>query len=108
MSLGEMKDLARRKYEDYKQSDIDKSLAIFPAFTDFRVTVERQEVEGNTITSHWRMHAIHTGEFLGIPPTGKVVTLYGSTSDFVKDGRVIEYASTMDFEGFLQYLKRVL
>jgi hypothetical protein len=42
MSLEEMRALARRKYEDYKQSDIEKALAIFPAFTDLKVTVESQ------------------------------------------------------------------
>ena len=108
MSLEEMKDLARRKYEDYKQSDIDKSLAIFPAFTDFKVTVEGQAIEGNMVTSHWRMHGFHTGEFLGIPPTGKEVTLCGTTMDLVTNGKLIEYSSTMDFEGFLQQMKRIL
>jgi predicted ester cyclase len=108
MSTEEMKALARCKYESYKQSDIDKSLAIFPAFTDFKVTVEDQVAEGNLITSHWRMRAIHTGEFLGIAPTGKAVMLAGTTIDLVKDGKVIEYHSTIDFEGFLLQLKSML
>src|SRR5688500_448796 len=108
LSSEEMKALARCKYENYKQSDIDKSLAIFPAFTDFKVTVENQIAEGDLITSHWRMRAIHTGEFLGIAPTGKEVSLAGTTVDLVKDGKVIEYHSTIDFEGFLLRLKSML
>ena len=103
-----MKHLARCKYENYRQSDIDKSLALFPAFTDFKVTVEDQTAEGNLITSHWRMQAVHTGEFLGIPPTGKKVTLAGTTVDVIRDGKVIEYTSTIDFEGFLSRLKSML
>ena len=42
MSIEEMKGLTRRKYETYRQCDIDKSLAIFPAFSDFKVVVEEQ------------------------------------------------------------------
>ena len=108
MSLEEMKDLTRHKYEDYKQSDIDKSLAIFPAFTDFKVIVESQSVEGNMVTSHWRMRGTHTGEFLGVPPSGKQVTLTGTTVDIVKDGKIIEFSSTMDFERFLLLLRSIL
>lgn len=108
MSTEQMKDLARCKYENYRQSDIDKSLAIFPAFKDFKITVESQTAEGNLITSHWRMRAIHTGEFLGKSPTGKEVTLGGTTVDLIKDGKVIECSSTIDFEGFLQQLKSML
>ena len=108
MSIEEMKGLTRRKYETYRQCDIDKSLAIFPAFSDFKVVVEEQVADGDTITSHWRMHAVHTGEFFGIPPTGKEVTMHGATVDMVKEGKVIELTSTIDFEAFLVRLKAML
>jgi predicted ester cyclase len=108
MSSDQLKALARQKYQSFRQSDIDKSLSVFPAFSDFKITVEMQVAEGNKVASYWKMTGVHTGEYLGIPPTGKKATLFGIGIDEDQDGRISEVCNIYDFESFLQRLKAPL
>ncbi len=103
--MEEYKALARRKYEHYRQSDIDKSLTLYPAFSDFQVIVEKQIAEGNEVASYWVMRGKHTGEYLGIPPSGREVMLSGMAIDRIEEGKIKQICSVMDFEEFLQRLK---
>ena len=40
------------------------------AFPDTEFTVEEVQSEGSSVVVHWRSTGTHTGEFLGIAPTG--------------------------------------
>jgi len=44
------------------------------AFTDFQHEIEGQVVEGDKVATRMTAHGKHTGEFLGVPATGKDVT----------------------------------
>ena len=101
MSIQEAKLLAKQKYEHFKQSDIDKSLALCPAFTDFKITVEKQIAEGSQVASYWVMRGKHTGEYFGIPPSGRDVMLCGMAIDEVVNGKLAPVCSVMDFQEFL-------
>ena len=46
----------------------------------------------------------HRGEFLGIPPTGKPVKVWGVLMDVVRDGSLRESRIIMDTLGLLQQL----
>src|SRR5437762_2977254 len=41
------------------------------AFSDFQHTIEDQIVEGDKVVTRLTASGVHTGDFLGIPPTGK-------------------------------------
>jgi predicted ester cyclase len=41
------------------------------AFTDKRTTIERIVAEGDLVVTHSRTEATHTGEYLGVAPSGK-------------------------------------
>jgi predicted ester cyclase len=43
------------------------------AFPDGRVTVEDQIAEGDKVVSRWTATGTHTGDLMGIPPTGNRV-----------------------------------
>lgn len=45
------------------------------AFSDMRVTILDLVAEGDKVAKHWTFSGTHKGEFGGIPPTGKQVTL---------------------------------
>lgn len=48
------------------------------------------ELPDGTVFVHWEMTATHTGEFLGIPATGKPVALKGMDIFRIVDGKVAE------------------
>ncbi len=48
------------------------------AFSDNRWTVESEIEEGDFLVVRWTMTRRHSGEFMGIPPTGKEVTWTGT------------------------------
>lgn len=67
--------------------------AIYSAFPDYRVNIERIIAEDHRVAVIATYAGTHQGEFLGIPPTGKVVI--GREIDIftIEDGKIasIEY-----------------
>jgi steroid delta-isomerase-like uncharacterized protein len=58
------------------------------AFPDLATTIEDVIEDGDRMAIRWRMTATHTGHLLGVPPTGKSVTVVGI--DFTRfDGDLI-------------------
>ena len=45
--------------------------ALRAAFPDLHMTIEDQIAEGDRVVTRWTARGTHTGEFHGIPPTGK-------------------------------------
>ena len=54
----------------------------FNAFPDLRITVDEMVAEGDVVVVRSTVTATHTGDLMGIPPTGKPITLRGL--DFVR------------------------
>jgi ketosteroid isomerase-like protein len=54
--------------------------AFFTAFPDLHYTVEDLIAEGDKVVSRFTARATHQGEFMGVPATGKVVTVWGVMS----------------------------
>lgn len=77
---------------------------LFPAFADFTMTVLDQIAEGDKVATRYRLGGTHTGEFAGIPATGNVAFLTGTSVDRVEDGQIVEHWGDLDFSGFLQQL----
>jgi predicted ester cyclase len=50
------------------------------------------------------MTGTHRGDFLGIPPTGKSVNIWGVVIDVVRDGKFAESRIIMDTLGLMQQL----
>jgi len=64
----------------------------FAAFSDMNFTVENMIAEGDMVAARGTVRATHTGEFQGLPPTGKQVTV--PSLDFVRcnaDGKFAEH-----------------
>src|SRR5688572_17801988 len=78
--------------------------ALRAAFPDIRFTVEDQVAEGDRVVTRWTAHATHTGEFRGIPPTGKRGSVTGITIDRVAGGKLVECWTNADDLGLLQQL----
>lgn len=76
----------------------------FAAFPDVRWTVEEQVAEGDKVMSRSTWRGTHQGPFLGLPPTGKRITVAAWTIDRIADGQLVESRILMDMLGMLQQL----
>ena len=74
------------------------------AFPDAQFTVEDRVVEGDRIAVRWRMQGTHQGEFQGIPPTGKAVTVSGIAIHRFAGDQIQESWDSYDALGLLQQL----
>ncbi|GAC1392986.1 MAG: hypothetical protein NVS4B11_00700 [Ktedonobacteraceae bacterium] len=74
------------------------------AFTDAHFTIEDIIAEGDKIVAHFTAIGTQQGEFMGIPPTGKHVTVTGSSITRLEKGKVVEGWSNFDALRMLQQL----
>ncbi len=74
------------------------------AFPDGRITIEDQFAAGDLVATRWTGGGTQTGELMGIPPSGKQVTISGITISRVEKGKVVEEWTNWDMLGMLQQL----
>ena len=76
------------------------------AFSGSEITIHEIVMEGNTTATRWTWRARHTGQSprLGIPPTGKEVTLVGCNVSHWANGKIIEEWEFSDYLGLLTQL----
>jgi steroid delta-isomerase-like uncharacterized protein len=66
------------------------------AFSDFTLNI-LDVVEGDDAAAiRWRSTGIHTGEYMGVPPTGRAVSVVGASFVKFKDGKVSSEAVIWD------------
>jgi steroid delta-isomerase-like uncharacterized protein len=74
------------------------------AFPDGKITIDAQMAEGDLVATRWTGRGTHNGDLMGIPPTGKQVTVNGITISRVEGGKVVEEWSNWNTLGMLQQL----
>ncbi|MBN1814350.1 MAG: ester cyclase [Anaerolineae bacterium] len=74
------------------------------AFPDVVVTVQDQIAEGDKVVTRWMAQATHQGAFMGIPPTGKQVTVKAVHIHQIVDGRIAALWEEFDMFGLMQQL----
>ncbi len=74
------------------------------AFPDSQVTVDDMIAEGDRVATKKTFRGTHTGDFMGIPPTGNRVTLQYVDILRLRDGQIIEHWLSMDQLSFMQQL----
>jgi steroid delta-isomerase-like uncharacterized protein len=77
------------------------------AFPDLQITVEDQIAEGDKTVTRWTFQGTHKGQFQGMPPTGKQVTMSGMTIFRVANGKIVEGWNNPDLLSMLQQLGAV-
>ena len=78
--------------------------AFFTAFPDQYTTLEDLIAEGDKVVSRYTFRGTHQGEFMGMPPTGKVVTYTGIAITRFAGGKPVEDWESFDALGLLQQL----
>jgi len=89
--------------EGYKQF----VTASFAAFSDVRCPVEDIIAEGDKVMVRWIWRATHKGEYMGIAPTGKQITMTGISILRIAAGKIAEEWGEMDMLGMMQQLGAV-
>jgi steroid delta-isomerase-like uncharacterized protein len=74
------------------------------AFPDIAHTIEDQIAEGDKVVTRLRARATHDGELMGIPPTGKGVTIEGISIWRIADGKIEECWFNYDALGLMRQL----
>src|SRR5438067_4448409 len=72
------------------------------AFPDMRMTIDNGFAEGDWVAVHWTAVGTHTGELMGVAPTGREVTVSGIQLNRIADGRIAESRGIFDALGMLQ------
>ncbi len=128
MTAGEV---VRKFYESYNERDLDTTYeryvshelinhafggaydrdgwlaadqGLLAAFTDLRVEVLDQIVQGDRVATRFAMTGTQTGEFYGVAPSGAKATLTGTAFDRIADQKIIEHWSDSDLGSFMQQL----
>jgi steroid delta-isomerase-like uncharacterized protein len=81
-----------------------RAAMIRSAFPDFQIIVEDQVAEGDRVAGRYTMRGTHQGDLMGIPPTGKPVSIIAMDVIRVRDGRLVEHWGQIDMLGMMQQL----
>lgn len=82
--------------------------AIRSALPDARYEVDDLIAEGDKVVVRWRLLGTHQGEFRGMAPTGRAITLKGVAIYRVKSGKLMERWVVSDMYGLLQEIGELL
>jgi predicted ester cyclase len=74
------------------------------AFSDFHHEIEDQYADGDTVISRIVGYGKHTGDFLGVAPTGKDVRMEGIAIHRIAGGKIVEHRAQIDAAGLLMQL----
>lgn len=74
------------------------------ALPDIHFALSDFTAAGELVYYHWTATATHLGELNGIPPTGKKITVTGTATDRIVNGKIVEEWSHWDTLGMLQQL----
>jgi len=74
------------------------------AFPDLRFTVEDTVAEKDKLVASWTISGTHKGEFMGIRPTNKKVSVEGITIHYLANGKIIDSNTSWDALGLMRQL----
>ena len=128
MSLEENKAIVRRFVEAYNKGNldllddlvapdyVDHAHQLSPeglkqvirmalkAFPDYHETIEDIIAEGDKVWIQVTATGTHTGEYMGIAPTGKKITMMFADVFRIVNGKIVEYWEVRDQLDFLKQL----
>ena len=86
-----------QSFKDYYQNYLT-------GFSDITFTIVDAFGQGDKIVKYWNFKGKHTGDFFGIPATGKEVNIDGVTLVKMKNGKIAEEQDFLDNLEFMQQL----
>jgi len=77
------------------------------AFPDLRFTIEDTVCEKDKLVVSWNISGTHKGEYLGIAPTNKKISVDGITINHITSGKIMDSYASWDALGLMQQLGAV-
>ena len=77
---------------------------MFTAFPDLSGTVDLMISEGDLVVTRITMSGTHTGDFAGMPATGKKFSISGIDTLRITNGKIVERWGNFDDAGMMQQL----
>jgi steroid delta-isomerase-like uncharacterized protein len=74
------------------------------AFPDLRFTVEDTVAEKDKVAASWSISGTHKGEFWGVRPTNKKISMDGITIHHIANGKIIDSYISFDALGLMRQL----
>jgi steroid delta-isomerase-like uncharacterized protein len=132
MSIEENKNIVRRYQEIYNSNDVDRLKEVLAedlltpnimpgipkglegaktahrimlaGFPDYQTVIEDMVAEGEKVAARIRMIGTNTGDFMGIPATGKHIEFTGMYIVRIVNGKIVEHWGEEDGVSLLQQL----
>lgn len=82
--------------------------AFYAGFPDLRHTVEETIADGDDIAVRFTIRGTHTGAFMGLPPTGRIIEVNAQAFMTIEHGRVRRLRGVFDRFGMMQQLGKLL
>jgi steroid delta-isomerase-like uncharacterized protein len=132
MSMEENKNIVRRYQEIYNSNQLDRLTEVLSedirtpnimpgipqglegakaahrimlaGFSDYQTIIEDIIAEGDKVAARIQMTGTHTGEFMGVPATGKRISFTGIYIARIANGKIVEHWGEEDSVSLLQQL----
>jgi predicted ester cyclase len=79
-------------------------MSFYLAFSQGKHVFDEVVISGDRVVTYGTFTATHLGEFQGLPPTGKQISLSIMHIDRVEDGKILEHWGQGDALGLMQQL----
>jgi predicted ester cyclase len=95
--------------EFYAQGDYLEGLKqvareLYSAFPDYQVTINDMVVEGDKVAVYWTGRGTHRGEWQGLAPTGRQVSVEGIDIEYLSNGKIVNEEGVIDMMGMMRQL----
>ena len=96
----------RNPTEELRGAEAIKGLvaAYRAGFPDLHLHVDDRVADGDRIAQAFTLTGTHSGEFMGIPATGKAINVHGVEISRFADGKIVDEGEVIDQLTFLQQL----
>jgi len=114
---GRPEDIFSETYVNHQESDVKGGVSTrsledwkalvrghHDAFAKSTVQILMQIAEGDLVATRWEFTVTHTGDFMGVAPTGKEITWTGVQIDRFANGKIVESWVDWDKHRFFQGL----
>ncbi len=79
-------------------------VAFRTAFPDLQMAFDDMVVENDSVATRVRLKGTHNGPLVGIPATGREVSVWGLSIDRLQDGKIVETHVIFDLTGLLRQI----
>ena len=80
------------------------SSAFTAAFSEIQIEIVNQAAEGDLVMTQVTWRGVHSGDFRGLPATGKRIAIAAFMTERLREGKVVEHWSLFDQMSMMQQL----